>query len=579
MATLVDVYAELFPDDPNRRKPFGSVPLLPADLFAFSAHLLERSGAYHHVVPVVNGPRRENYRKVLVDAEMRNWATTYGRVWRSGLQRPLPNPPPEVAQVWEQLEAFRGADVYEALDETADPPGWWRICLLLLMVSDEASVGIGFDPQNPFTAFTSNAYVQEDLSSGEVFRRIKRAPFSLSSAAEDVLCVQAKSRTPSVGCTLRSLTHHLALLPPRGEVRARWVEPPFDGVSQGDQNELGLLLIPFPYRVTDDSFHPAGLDPSEHWGWFRAKQTWLPDDKDHSRRRGLISFVHNLIDSARQSGDRVDSVVLPELALNYHQFLSLARSLAKDRRIDFLISGVSQNEHGRHGNFVAIAPFFLLGPERSGQIQGWERLILVREKHHRWKMSGEQLDNYGLMGLDSSKSWWEDLTILGRSLDVMVYRNRTTLTTLICEDLARVDPCQAVVRAVGPDLLIALLMDGPQLGHRWPGRYATVLADDPGTSVLCFTSFGLIARQNDIGKFDQASSIALWKDEKAGIKPLELSREADALLLHIEVKQKNEHTLDGRSDGGASNRWEYKGHRQVTASSKPSWIASGEGRR
>lgn len=30
-------------------------------------------------------------------------------------------------------------------------------------------------------------------------------------------------------------------------------------------------------------------------------------------------------------------------------------------------------------------------------------------------------------------------------------------------------------------------MDGPQLGSRWPGRYAGVLADEPGCSVLTFT--------------------------------------------------------------------------------------------
>jgi len=221
-------------------------------------------------------------------------------------------------------------------------------------------------------------------------------------------------------------------------------------------------------------------------------------------------------------------------------------------------------------------PFFLLGGERDKDISGWQGLILVREKHHRWKLDVSQIAAYSLTNLNRDLSWWEELSILSRSLDLLVYRGNTTLTTLICEDLARVDPCQAVVRGVGPNLLIALLMDGPQIGARWPGPYATVLAEDPGTSVLSFTSFGLIARQNDIGEFEQASSIALWKDEKSGVRKLELQREADAIVLELAAVPKEERTLDGRRDGGSSIRWEYCRHMGVAFSDPaPDWIRTG----
>ena len=60
--------------------------------------------------------------------------------------------------------------------------------------------------------------------------------------------------------------------------------------------------------------------------------------------------------------------------------------------------------------------------------------------------------------------------------------NRMTWSVLICEDLARQDPAADLIRAVGPNLVIALLMDGPQLNGRWPARYASVLAEDPGSS-------------------------------------------------------------------------------------------------
>jgi hypothetical protein len=341
---------------------------------------------------------------------------------------------------------------------------------------------------------------------------------------------------------------------------------------------MGLLLVPFPYRVQDGAFHDAGTDPSGHWGWFGLEQKWLPSNEDRRKREALIAYVENLIAAARARGARVDGVVLPELALDFLQFRSLATALARDAKIDFLISGISTNRAGRKGNFVAIMPFFLLGSERNPEISGWQGMMLVREKHHRWKLEKTQLKAYGLTNLAEDKSWWEELTILSRSLDLLVYRGNTTLTTLICEDLARVDPCQAVVRGVGPNLLIALLMDGPQIGSRWPGRYATVLADDPGTSVLSFTSFGLIARQNDIGSYDQASSIALWKDEKSGVIKLELNREADAIVLELKPVMKEERTLDGRKDGGSSVRWEYQRHLSVAVDVAPEWVRSGQAR-
>jgi hypothetical protein len=580
MATLLQVYRSLFPDE-SRRKVFESAPRLPTDVFAFAGHLVERSGAYHHVSPEVPDEADGDYRRIVVDDLMRQRAMDVGAEWRATPLEPglrLPAPPPHVEQLWQSLEAFQDAPVFFPLEDDAEAPEWWGICLELVMVSDEASRDIGFEAANPFFDFFMTEYTREDLSSGRSFRRIQRAPFSLSLAAEDLLCVQAKARTPSVGCTLRSLTHHLALLPPRGQVRARWVAPLIAPGPESDDDGLGLLLVPFPYRIADDAFRSAGVDPSGHWGWFDVEQSWLPKNVNRGRRTGLVEYVLDLITSARASGARVDAVVLPELALNYIQFIGLAAALAKDAKIDFLISGISRDQSKRKGNFVAIAPFFLLGRERNEEITGWQGLVLIREKHHRWKLDGSQIKAYNLTGLDASKSWWEELTILSRSLDLLVYRGNSTLTTLICEDLARVDPCQAVVRAVGPNLLIALLMDGPQLGERWPGRYATVLAEDPGTSVLSFTSFGLIARQNDIGKFDQASSIALWKDEKTGPKKLELHREADALVLELKSVSKEERTLDGRTDGGSSLRWEYQRHVQVITGARPDWIQSGVGR-
>ena len=134
-----------------------------------------------------------------------------------------------------------------------------------------------------------------------------------------------------------------------------------------------------------------------------------------------------------------------------------------------------------------------------------------------------------------------------------------------------------MIRAIGPNLLIALLMDGPQIIQRWPGRYASVLTEDPGTSVLTFTSLGLISRQNDVGKFPQSCSIALWSDKSEGTKSIELPREADAILLRLTKNAKNERTLDGREDSFCSHVWVYSNHKAVRAPSLPDWMRTGNG--
>jgi hypothetical protein len=53
-----------------------------------------------------------------------------------------------------------------------------------------------------------------------------------------------------------------------------------------------------------------------------------------------------------------------------------------------------------------------------------------------------------------------------------------------CEDLASLDEWAELVRSAGPSLVVALLLDGPQLAARWPCRYSSVLVDDPGSAVL-----------------------------------------------------------------------------------------------
>ena len=98
------------------------------------------------------------------------------------------------------------------------------------------------------------------------------------------------------------------------------------------------------------------------------------------------------------------------------------------------------------------------------------------------------------------------------------------------EGVCRQEPAARLVRSVGPNLVVALLLGGEQIEKRWPARYAAVLAEDPGSSVLSITSLGM-ARLNP--KASKAkTSIALWRDSE-GIWPVEMPRNAKGMVLSL----------------------------------------------
>jgi hypothetical protein len=62
---------------------------------------------------------------------------------------------------------------------------------------------------------------------------------------------------------------------------------------------------------------------------------------------------------------------------------------------------------------------------------------------------------------------------------------------------------------------------GPQLTSRWAARYASVLADDPGSAVLTLTSFGMAQRSRPHDR-DPSRVLALWKDPERGMREIQL---------------------------------------------------------
>ena len=120
-----------------------------------------------------------------------------------------------------------------------------------------------------------------------------------------------------------------------------------------------------------------------------------------------------------------------------------------------------------------------------------------------------------------------------------------TLVAVVCEDLARLDEVADLLRAVGPTLVVTLLLDGPQLTNRWTARYASVLADDPGSAVLTLTAYGLVQRSRPTG-FPPSAVVALWKDPTHGFREIALENGAQGILLSTTVGRTRRRSPDGR---------------------------------
>ncbi|OYW78380.1 MAG: hypothetical protein B7Z26_09900, partial [Asticcacaulis sp. 32-58-5] len=118
------------------------------------------------------------------------------------------------------------------------------------------------------------------------------------------------------------------------------------------------------------------------------------------------------------------------------------------------------------------------------------------------------------------------------------------------------------LKSIGPNIVFALLMDGPQISERWSGRYALTLTEDPGSSVLTMTSMALIERSN-FNRPGGSRSIALWRDDTGRAVSLECPKGALGVLLTLSGHRLDELTIDGRQNRDAY-AWRYSGHRPIS---------------
>ena len=208
---------------------------------------------------------------------------------------------------------------------------------------------------------------------------------------------------------------------------------------------------------------------------------------------------------------------------------------------------------------------------------GREWFHIRQDKHHRWALDESQIYQYHLAGaLHPHVRWWEAMEVPARSLQFVSVGEEITIVSLVCQDLAETDEIADVIRAVGPTVVFTVLLDGPQLSSRWAARYASVLADDPGSVVLTLSSFGMVQRSRPSGR-DASPIVALLKDADHGFREIPLEPGAQAVLLTACGSRAIRRTADGRWPVDTGTHYFGAAVHQVRASDGPNSSSASAG--
>lgn len=592
-------------------RPWLDAPEVATDLFAVSAYLCKVGGivGFFDPSPYCAAAAHGQFS---LSRQDRDGLDEIAWRWRGGKrgghpehpnfqQTCLPSklPPDEVQGLWDVL--LRAWDYpincgyYVHNEQAALPPAWWEASFKLAMVADLTVVrpfraplkryeGTAFGqvirallkrdqsalPEPNIDAMPEDGQ-SETTSKPASTQSISRSFASLTLMVDTgVACVMPKLRVAAVGATIRNLSRNLALLPGRGEMRCFWDMTDAEPKSE-DSETLDILLIPAPFNLkatdfcaeTDENIGKKSADlhnDKPNWESFHLTQSWLDTDE---KVEAFLQDCTSLLMAAKSETRNVNAVILPEYALTWEVFDRLCTRLkdyAED--LEFVVSGASGNCDGQASNTLLT--------------RVWQRRQPVlhvtnsRRKHHRWRLDRQQVECYGLGAVLNPKvqCWWESTLIGQRELYFHRFRKDSAFAALICEELARSDVCHDILRAVGPNLVFALLMDTAQVRERWPAQYAGSLADDPGCAVLSFTSYALVERSMRNRK-SGSRSVALWKDDRNTFVEMEMpvGPSPSAILLSLW----SEHVLDQTITGKRSQvrAWRYSSHVAISLPPKP----------
>jgi hypothetical protein len=503
-----------------RLKTEDSAPQWPPDVFGLCMALLCKAGAYCRILE--NWPPDGR----ITPSDWAQWIAAHGKEWRTL----WPDSPLFITERWQTISGSWNTPV----EQIADHPNVAHALLELCALADEASVGfwVSGSPMTPETSESKPDDRHFYLYGDRLRKRSGIAATLCDEIHPSRLCVLPKVRTPQNGLTSRSLSHHLAVCS-ADEIKPQWVVGPY---GDAEELSLNLLLVPWPEVVTPKQFVTTSPTRTEmrnmppNFGFFG----YHHNDKSSG---GVIQMVEQLHEAALAKMGRIDGIVLPEAALSAEQHRLLSEAVLG--RKAFLVSGIGEaaTDQQRHDENFLYVDLPTIKP-------------LVQHKHHRWFLDQPQISQYGLGSrLYPEKGWWEHISLRDRKLNFIAVLPWLVMSVLICEDLARPDPVGDLVRAVGPNLVIALLMDGPQLKERWSARYATTLADDPGSSVLTVTSGGMCSLSRPPAGVQARRVVALWKDAKSPAPvEIEMPSGSQGVVVSLSVRRLEEWTADGRGD-------------------------------
>jgi hypothetical protein len=492
----------------------------PPDVFALTNVVLTRAEAFRYALSVDDWPpsRFGDWAQAVAEA---------GRLWSAWAEDRTGPPPVLVAEEWQVF--CQGVQV--PLEQLAGGRDH-RLCEALLTlhaIADEACAGLG-------VALDSSG------AEGCVYRARGRELLartgSLARIDARLLRVLPKVITPPTG---RPTFSRYACIQGPG-IDARWHKIPARHRGTDLRSEYAtLLLLPWPLQVHASDFHTVGdvhRPAKSPYGFF-----------EFAPAEGLdLDLLDRVLVAARQEAGSVDVVLLPESAVAEGEIDDL-ETLLEGHGVVQLIAGVRQ--HGRQpGQFpnnwlhMGFNPRLQKGgPPPSEGHQPW--FHIRQNKHHRWSLDEGQVEQYHLGGaLHPHIRWWEAMDVPPKAIQ-FVEVAELVLTTLVCEDLAHNDEIAQLIRSVGPTVVMNLLLDGPQLASRWTARYASVLADDPGSAVLTLTSYGMVERSRPPGR-EASRVIALWKDPTRGVREIPLEPDAHGVLLTACMDRATRYSADLR---------------------------------
>jgi hypothetical protein len=492
----------------------------PPDVFALANVVLTRAEAFRIAMSQQGWP----------PSAFADWAHEVedaGRRWSAWAEHRTGALPELVAAEWsvfrERLEL--------PLDELASgrDDRVWVALLTLHAVADEACAGLGV----ALDTFDADGSVYRARG-----REMLARTGSLARIDARYLRVLPKVRTPPTGRP--AFSRYASVQGPGIDVR--WHKMPARHRGTDLRSEYAtMLLLPWPLQVRASDFRAIGsVDrlAKDPFGFFEFAPAERLD----------LDLLDRVLLAARREAGSVDVVLFPESAVEKNELDDL-ETVLDAHGVVYLQAGVrepAQPSERFPNNWVHIGVNPRLekgGPLPAGERQPW--FHIHQNKHHPWSLDESQVDQYHLGGaLHPHIRWWEAMDVPRKAIQIVEVAE-LVLVSLVCEDLAQNDDIAQLIRSVGPTAVIVGLLDGPQIASRWSARYASVLADDPGSSVLTLSSFGMVERSRPAGR-EASRVIALWKDPTTGIREIPLEPGAHGVLLTVSFNRATRYAADRR---------------------------------